>query len=74
MAFSLLITGGARSGKSSFAEQRVKEFGAPLVYIATAEAFDSEMKDRIALPQARRGTDWLDSSCSAEPATSATGG
>ena len=59
MAFSLLITGGARSGKSSFAEQRVKEFGAPLVYIATAEAFDSEMKDRIALHQARRGTDWL---------------
>ena len=58
MAFSLLITGGARSGKSSFAEQRVKEFGAPLVYIATAEAFDSEMKDRIALHQARRGTDW----------------
>ena len=59
MAFSLLITGGARSGKSSFAEQRVKAFGAPLVYIATAEAFDSEMKDRIALHQARRGTDWL---------------
>jgi len=58
MAFSLLITGGARSGKSSFAEQRVKEFGAPLVYIATAEAFDSEMKDRIALHKARRGPDW----------------
>ena len=58
MAFSLLITGGARSGKSSFAEQRVKAFGAPLVYIATAEAFDSEMKDRIALHKARRGPDW----------------
>ena len=58
MAFSLLITGGARSGKSAFAEQRVAEFGAPLVYIATAEAFDSEMKDRIALHQARRGNDW----------------
>ena len=43
MAFSLLITGGARSGKSAFAEQRVAEFGAPLVYIATAVAFDSEM-------------------------------
>ena len=58
MAFSLLITGGARSGKSAFAEQRVKEFGAPLVYIATAEEFDSEMTDRIALHQARRGPDW----------------
>ena len=58
MAFSLLITGGARSGKSGFAEQRVKAFGAPLVYIATAEAFDSEMKDRIALHKARRGPDW----------------
>jgi adenosylcobinamide kinase/adenosylcobinamide-phosphate guanylyltransferase len=58
MAFSLLITGGARSGKSSFAEQRVREFGAPLVYIATAEAFDNEMKDRVALHQARRGPDW----------------
>jgi adenosylcobinamide kinase/adenosylcobinamide-phosphate guanylyltransferase len=58
MAFSVLITGGARSGKSSFAEQRVREFGAPLVYIATAEAFDNEMKDRVALHQARRGPDW----------------
>ena len=58
MAFSLLITGGARSGKSSFAEQRTRQLGGPLVYIATAEAFDSEMKDRIALHQARRGPDW----------------
>jgi len=58
MVFSLLITGGARSGKSSFAEQRVTAFGAPLVYIATSEAFDSEMKDRIALHQARRGPNW----------------
>lgn len=58
MAFSLLITGGARSGKSNFAEQRIKQLGGSLIYIATADAFDSEMKDRIALHQARRGPDW----------------
>ena len=58
MPYSLLVTGGARSGKSRYAEQRTSALGADLVYIATAEAFDGEMERRIALHQERRGPEW----------------
>ena len=58
MSVSILVTGGARSGKSKFAEEQVKRFGQPAIYIATAEPFDEEMIDRIALHQARRGPEW----------------
>lgn len=54
----ILITGGARSGKSTIAEARTLEMGAPATYIATAQAFDGEMEARIALHQARRGPEW----------------
>lgn len=60
---SLLITGGARSGKSRIAEARVLQMaaaaGTPAYYIATAEAWDDEMRARIAEHQARRGTVWV---------------
>ena len=52
-----LVLGGARSGKSAYAEQIVEELGGGL-YIATAEAWDEEMRDRIRLHQERRGEHW----------------
>ena len=54
----VLITGGARSGKSQYAEQRVRELGTRRLYVATAEAKDDEMSERIAAHQKRRGDEW----------------
>lgn len=58
-----LVLGGARSGKSGYAqrqaEQAAEAAGRPPVFIATAEAFDDEMRDRIARHQAERGQGWL---------------
>ena len=54
----LLVLGGARSGKSVFAEQRVHASGLTKVYVATGQAWDDEMKVRIAQHQSRRGKDW----------------
>lgn len=58
MAKSILITGGARSGKSRFAERVTLSLGRPAIYVATAEARDAEMADRIARHRARRGPEW----------------
>jgi adenosylcobinamide kinase / adenosylcobinamide-phosphate guanylyltransferase len=58
MTKSILITGGARSGKSALAEGMTLALGRPAVYIATAEAWDDEMEDRIVRHRARRGTEW----------------
>lgn len=58
MAKIILVTGGARSGKSRLAERISQGFGAPLGYIATAYAGDDEMAGRIARHQERRGSDW----------------
>lgn len=54
-----LVIGGARSGKSAFAEGLVTATTRPRRYIATAEAWDDEMRDRIARHQLDRGGDWL---------------
>jgi len=54
----LLVLGGARSGKSRYAQQRIEALAGRLVYIATAQALDQEMEDRIALHRADRGERW----------------
>ena len=59
MKKSILITGGARSGKSAIAERLVKRFGDTPVYIATAQVFDDEMKARVDAHIERRGADWV---------------
>ncbi|MCU0828958.1 MAG: bifunctional adenosylcobinamide kinase/adenosylcobinamide-phosphate guanylyltransferase [Tabrizicola sp.] len=53
-----LVVGGARSGKSAYAERLVTGSGRPRRYIATAEAWDAEMQDRIAQHQRDRAGDW----------------
>ncbi|WP_339824161.1 bifunctional adenosylcobinamide kinase/adenosylcobinamide-phosphate guanylyltransferase [uncultured Parasphingorhabdus sp.] len=55
---TLLVLGGARSGKSRYAQSRSEEIAGKLVFIATAQAFDVEMTDRIARHQADRGERW----------------
>ena len=56
----ILITGGARAGKSTFAERLASELaGDDVCYVATAEALDDDMADRIAAHRANRPGGWL---------------
>jgi adenosylcobinamide kinase / adenosylcobinamide-phosphate guanylyltransferase len=57
--FVTLVLGGARSGKSAYAERRIESHPAPWTYIATAQAFDAEMGARIDAHRERRGAGWV---------------
>ena len=54
-----VVLGGARSGKSRYAEALITALPPPWRYIATAEPFDEEMIARIAAHRARRGEGWI---------------
>ena len=58
MGNTLFIIGGARSGKSSYALELGSGFPGRKGFIATAEAFDEEMKERISLHQTTRPLEW----------------
>jgi adenosylcobinamide kinase / adenosylcobinamide-phosphate guanylyltransferase len=53
-----LVLGGARSGKSRYAEWLIATFPPPWIYVATAQARDDEMAERIAAHKARRDAAW----------------
>lgn len=54
----VLVTGGARSGKSTFAEELVAKSGKAIAYIATSQILDEEMRFRVKLHRERRPADW----------------
>lgn len=53
-----LVLGGAASGKSAYAERLVTDTAAPRVYLATAEAWDDEMRAKVARHRDMRGRGW----------------
>jgi adenosylcobinamide kinase/adenosylcobinamide-phosphate guanylyltransferase len=57
-ARSVLVLGGARSGKSAYAQSLAETVAPERIYLATAEAGDAEMADRIARHQESRGAGW----------------
>ena len=61
-----LVIGGARSGKSKYAEELAARNDLPVAYVATATALDDEMEARIAHHQARRPKSWILHECPLE--------
>jgi adenosylcobinamide kinase/adenosylcobinamide-phosphate guanylyltransferase len=54
----IFLLGGARGGKSHYAEQWASEHGRHVLFVATAEAYDDEMRDRITRHRAERPAHW----------------
>ena len=54
----ILITGGARSGKSRYAEELALSLSKTPVYVATAHVWDDEFRERVKKHQERRGPEW----------------
>lgn len=69
-----LILGGARSGKSTFAEKLATEHGGRVTYLATAQALDEEMQARIAQHRAVRSATWSTIECPHDVATAIRSG
>ena len=58
MAYVHMITGGERSGKSSYAERLALADSPNPIYLATARIWDDEFRERVRLHQERRGAEW----------------
>lgn len=58
MAHTVYISGGARSGKSAYAQQLAEAYSGPLLYVATAGVHDAEMADRVEKHRQARGERW----------------
>ena len=54
----ILVTGGARSGKSSYAEELALKLSEHPIYMATARIWDEEFRQRVQKHQERRGPEW----------------
>lgn len=54
----ILVTGGARSGKSTFAQRLAQQSGRPVAYLATLKPLDEEMGERVRRHQMMRPTEW----------------
>jgi len=68
------VLGGARSGKSRFAENLARSVSGPKTYIATAEPFDEEMRQRIARHREQRAADgWTTIEAPLDPAAAIRG-
>ncbi len=65
-ATPLLVLGGAKSGKSSYAEKCMRCFDPPFVYIATSQILDSEMQEKVRIHKERRREDWKTLECPLE--------
>jgi adenosylcobinamide kinase/adenosylcobinamide-phosphate guanylyltransferase len=68
-----LVLGGAASGKSAWAEGHVKSLGLPMIYVATAQAFDDEMSTKIAAHRKGRGAGWETVETPLDPAAALRG-
>ncbi|MGX6591494.1 bifunctional adenosylcobinamide kinase/adenosylcobinamide-phosphate guanylyltransferase [Cetobacterium ceti] len=55
----IYVTGGARSGKSTYGEKIIFSSGKKRIYMATSIAFDDEMKSRVEKHKVQRGEDWI---------------
>ncbi|MSQ41490.1 MAG: bifunctional adenosylcobinamide kinase/adenosylcobinamide-phosphate guanylyltransferase [Dehalococcoidia bacterium] len=62
------VTGGARSGKSRFAERLAERTGRPVLYVATLEGLDDEMRERISRHRAQRPRAWRTVEAPLQPA------
>jgi len=54
----IFVTGGVRSGKSAYAQQRALELSASPIYVATAKIWDDDFKERVKRHQDDRGPEW----------------